>query len=280
MTKTLEELRLQYYGNEYKYMETLVSVEPTFDHVYETKTISQPYTYFVDLPKSDLPNVGYANFKLISPVSNILYIELEIGGRLIERPILYKFLNNEPKFYLMSENRCIPHLENQTIRIFFKTHNKEDIAFSYDVVEVSNPLKEYRYTYKIEQFTGTEVLKGLSLSLEYLDNENENGDVKLSCRLYFNHLTNRIYAFLPEDARDVRLILDDVDHNLVFTKQTNYYIFDFENTPLNFTRIDNPSVSFVCKNINDDSESSVVAISTNFIDIIDGIMKLKYWLKY
>lgn len=76
-------------------METLVPVEPTFERVYETKTISQPYKYFVDLRKSDLPNVGYANFKLISPVSNILYIELEIGGRLIERPMLYKFLKSD-----------------------------------------------------------------------------------------------------------------------------------------------------------------------------------------
>jgi hypothetical protein len=268
MAKTLEELRLQYYGNEDKSMETLVSVEPTYKRVYETKTITQPHNHFYDIPKLDLPNIGYANFKLLSPVSNVLYIELEIGGRLIERPMLYKFLNNEAKFYLMSENRCIPHLENQTIRIFFITHNKEDIAFSYDVVEVSNKSDTYNYLCNLEQFTGTEELKGLRQ--EHL----ENGNIKLSCHLYFNLLINSIYAFLPEDATDVRLILDKVDHNLLFTKEDNYYIFDFGNTLLNFSNIDIPSVSFVCKNINDDSLCTVVAITSNIVSILNGKLKL------
>lgn len=268
MAKTLEELSLQYYGFQNKSMESLVSIEPTYTRVYHTTTISHPYHSFYEIPKSDLPNVGYANFKLISPVSNIVYIELEIGGNLIEKPILYKFLNNQPIFYLMSENRCIPHLDTHTIRIVFNTHNKEDVVFSYDVVEVSNKSDTYNYLCNLEQFTGTEELKWLSK--EHL----ENGNVKLSCNLYFNLLINHIYAFLPEDATDVRLILDKVDHNLLFTKQDNYYIFDFGNTLLNFSKIDIPSVSFVCKNINNDSLCTVVAISSNIVSILNGKLKL------
>jgi hypothetical protein len=268
MLKRLSEI---YYGVQNEKIDSLKPIEPTFEKIYETKTItltrdvSKRVLY--EMPTSDVPNIGYANFKLISPSYNLDSIQFEVGGQRIDTPALYKFLNHEPKLYLMSENRCVPNLEWHHISILFDTKNIEDVVFSYDIVEVSNPSKFYEYFCKVDQYTGEEQLTALKSSVVL-----ENGSIKLKCDLNYNHLINRIYAFLPEDTTDVRLILDGQDYNLVFTKEQDYYMFDFGKTPLNFSRIDHACVSFVCKNVTTDSVCNIVAVSTNIMRIMSGMM--------
>lgn len=269
---TLKRLSELYYGIQNEKIDTLKPVEPTFEKIYETNTItltrSASKRAVYKMPKSDVPNIGYANFKLISPSSNLDSIQFEVGGQSIDRPVLYKFLNHEPTLYLMSENRCVPNLESHTISILFDAKNiEEDIVFSYDIVELSNVSKTYDYIHKMDQYTGEEQLVALKSSVIL-----ENGSIKLKCNLNYNHLINRIYAFLPEDTTDVRLILDGQDYNLVFTKEKNYYIFDFGKSPLNFSRIDYAYLSFVCKNITTDSVCNVIAVSTNIMRIMSGMM--------
>lgn len=269
MLKQLSEI---YYGIQNEKIDSLKPIEPTFEKIYETKTItltrSASKRVLYEMPTSDVPNIGYANFKLISPSYNLDSIQLEVGGQCIDRPALYKFLNNEPKLYLMSENRCVPNLEWHHISIIFDTKNiEEDVVFSYDIVELSNVSKTYDYIHKMDQYTGEEQLTALKSSVVL-----ENGSIKLKCNLNYNHLINRIYAFLPEDTTDVRLILDGQDYNLVFTKEQDYYMFDFGKSPLNFSRIDYASLTFVCKNITNNSECNVVAVSTNIMRILSGMM--------
>ena len=270
---TLNQLRKiyhgHYWGGQDVVFETLDkhSNKPKIGKLRETKTVTLPishclyYTlYSVDTHKYE-PNVGYTNFNIHSSMKSIHSVELHVGGQQFGQSYLFKYVENIPVIDLLNEPKCLPQLEkhNIAIRIDFNEPVPNDtITFSYDIVEIENPQKSYEYLLCQEQYTGGEIL---------------GDETQKLIRLHFNNAIVRLYAFLPENTVDARLILNNDDHDLIFTKVkgTNYHILEFGYyTTLNFSRIDNTSVWITTKTPNPEFPVHIHAISKQIVRCIDG----------
>lgn len=167
-------------------------------------------------------NKGITNFK-IGPASSLEFFELEFGGQDFSKYQLFKDLKCEVKVPLICDNNVLPTLKEQEIRIFFQTTQSSIITVSYDIVELTIDMAdkaEYLIVTKSERDIWPHKFNNSTL------NEISLNSIGLPIRY--------IYAFLPDDVEDARLILDNVDHNLVLTNKDNYHVYDFgENVSLN-----------------------------------------------
>jgi hypothetical protein len=280
--QTLKQLHDTFYGPQDKYdAEALAKMnKPRFDlNVKDTRTFtfySPPYgSKFVHYisreygyknkegktPYSQYACEAYTNFR-ITPSSAISDISLEVGGQRFERPSLYKFLNKDIEFSEMSNGNALPALANSSNKIIFETNCECQVTISYDVISYLNPDETTEVMIHSEQFTGTKTINS------------KNSKIKLN----YNHPITEIYAFLPPNTIDARILLNDEDYNLILTKKDNYYhIYFGDETSINFSRVD---VAFLKLTLEDDTEYgvSVVAINKHLIRRMSGMAGMS-WTK-
>ena len=268
---TLDDLRGVYWGAQDTAFEKLdARLKPKIGKLLETKTVTLPiksrlYYEFYDTYNFDDNSehdfrTAYTNFKIHSSTQSIHCVEFIIGGQRIDRTYLFKYVENIPIIDLLNAPNCLPHLEKHSIGILIEFNDpvpNDTITFSYDIVEIENPLKSYEYLLYQEQFIDEEVL---------------GDETQKLIKLYFNHPIVKLYAFLPENTVDARLILDGVDYGLVFTKEkgNDYHTLEFGDTPLNFSRIEKPLVWLTTETPNPEFPVRVYAISRQIVRCKDG----------
>jgi hypothetical protein len=265
MILTLNELHELYYGTQDEAFKDVPVMSPfKSKKVLETRT----HTFYCDPKERKLvkirysfKNQGVTNFK-ITPASSLNYVELEVGGQRFGRCILFTKLHNEVKLDLISDTNVFPILEFHDICIIFETCESASITVSYDIVELETPYDDktyYSMLIKQEQYTGDELLK--------------DGIIKLN----YNHPIICIYAFLPDDVEDARIILNNTDHNLVLTRKDNYYYYNFgEITTINFSRVDNVKLVVKTTVPHPTFTTDVYAISKQMVMILQNMAGLKF----
>lgn len=238
----------------------------TYDSPYKRKkfrhTLSLPYDFVNEegkKPNSQYKGEAYTNFK-ITPSSAIYDISLEVGGQKFNRPVLSKFLNKDIEINEMSNGHALPALGHHTNDIFFETDCEGQVTISYDVITHENPDEVSESMVYGEQFTGTETITSKFSKIH----------------LPYNHPIVEIYAFLPPNTIDARILLDGEDHNLVLTKKDNYYHIEFGNeTSINFSRIDRPVLQL---KLEEDGhyEVNVVGIYKSIVRRMSGMAGLAF----
>jgi hypothetical protein len=216
---------------------------------------------------------AYTNFK-ITPSSAISRIEFMIGGALIDKRVLYRFLNKDVEIYEMSGGRAIPTLAKHYNEFIFESDQDCQITLSYDVVTQVHTENAEEMTENMlycEQFTGAEDVTDMK------PYRKGGACVPGMCKigLHFNHPIVSIYAFLPETTIDARIILDGVDYSLILTKtDAGYYHINFgDETSINFSRVDRPELQITLSetNFNYERGASVIAIDKYVIRRMDGM---------
>lgn len=224
----------------------------------ETVTVSLDVKYnnfAYDFPLSK--NRGITNFKILSDTSNIESIQLIIDDLvLVEQLYLYNFLKTDIQFDTLSNSRCLP-TDKFSIKINGHTYNNDTITFSYDVVELSETNNEYLFNR--EEWHGTEILDN---SLEH------------KIRLNFWRI-EKLYAFLPENTVDARIIVDDKDNNIILTKENNYYIFNNKDN-IDFFKYDNLYLKIVLSSSSNLYQVNLVNSFINTLKIYDHYVGIKY----
>ena len=242
--------------------------------VLETKTVTLPIekhiSYYLYNAGKDThtPNVAYTNLKFQSTKS-VHHVALEVGWQEYNKCQLFNYVENIPIIDHLTAPNCIPQMGWDSLRITIEFNEpvpNDTITFSYDIVEIENPSEKnyYEYLVNTEQFGGDKIL----------DNKTDH-HIKLS----FNHPIVRLYAFLPENVVDARLILNGYDYDLVFTKEkgTNYHVLEFgDNTPLNFSRIDLVKLWFTTESPNPEFPVRVHAIAKQLIRCLSGMTGLGF----
>lgn len=269
MPTLLEYLHEFFYGPQDEYDKLRVSNTPfKREKLLETKTVTftktfdklkSPRTYH-DLYNcksfnSDDVRKGVTNFK-ISPSSAIDSLEFIVGGQLFEKHQLFRELNTDPKIFMISGNNVFPILQFHKLTINFETNCDTPITVSYDIVELVDydGKKCSDWMTMQEQFTGTEELKDSLVN---------------KIRIHFNHPIIRLYAFLPDDVEDARVLLNSQDHNLLLTPKDNYYTIEFgEETSINFSRIDSVEIQVTTKTPHPHFKSRVYGINKCIIRVM------------
>jgi hypothetical protein len=204
---------------------------------------------------------AYTNFK-ITPSSAISDIWITIGERVMDRRYLYKFLHRDIEFYEMTNGQALPANVYHENDIYFETNCECEITISYDIVTHENP-----------------DFNACSENIIYL--EQCTDPIPITRRfteisLPFNHPVIEIYAFLPQNTIDARILINDKDHNLILTKQGDYHHIWFgHETSINFSRISSAKLQLTtqdeCKCI-----VHVVAVHKNIIRRMNGMCGLAF----
>lgn len=204
---------------------------------------------------------AYTNFK-ITPSSVISDIWLTIGERVVDRRYLYKFLHRDIEFYEMTNGQAIPAIMYHESDICFETNCACEITISYDIVTHENPdpSKCSENIIYLEQCTGPVHIASRFTEIS----------------LPFNHPVIEIYAFLPQNTIDARILIDDKDHNLILTKQGgSHHIWFGHETSINFSRISSAKLQLTTQ---DESKSivHVVAVYKNIIRRMNGMCGIAF----
>ena len=277
----LKQLHYEFYGTQDKYYtETLANCnKPSFNlNVKEKRTftfdsppngkkfhhiLSFPYGFKNEkdeTPYSQYEGEAYSNFK-ITPSSAISDISLEVGGQRFERLHLYKFLNKDIHFNEMSNEIALPALKHHSNDIHFETNCECQVTISYDVVTHLNPNETTHNMIYSEQFTFTETITSKYSKI----------------KLLYEHPIIEIYAFLPPNTIDARILINGHDYNLILTKKDNYHHILFgDETSINFSCIDNPVFQLI---LEDDCkyDVNIVAIYKSLIRRLGGMARLVYY---
>ena len=274
---TLDELRDLYYGSQdeaFKELESYPATsKPKIAKVLETKTVTLPirrrvyYEFYKYEPDVRKPTIAYTNFRFISSITPINEVEFIVGGQRFDKTDLFKFVDDVPIIEILTAPNCLPHLETHSIAIGFDFHEpipNDTFTFAYDIVELESPQDFYYYLLYQQQFTGEEIL---------------DDKTKQIILLYFNHPMVRLYAFLPENVVDARLLLNGSDHDLVFTKEKGkkYHTLEFgKDTTLNFSRIERSVLSFTTDGPNPEFAVRVYGISKQAVHVRGGMAGLQF----
>ena len=271
----LEKLHNKYFGAQDVYNIEKVNTLSNFKHngnVEETRT----FTYNVssndrhfrhtisfgnNLDNKNI-NESYTNFK-INPAGFIDEIILKIGESQIEKINHFKFLKSEPILYLMSGDRGIPLLQYHTNELHIKTLVGGTFTISYDVVTSDYyNLSQEGLIYQ-EQWSGK----------KYLENK-----LDTHIKLDFYHPVIKLYAHISsDDIQDIRLLLDDIDYNLILTKEYNYYSIEFgDKNSINFSRINKAVLKITTNNIKEKTEVNIFCISKNILRKMAGMAGIAY----
>ena len=247
-----------YYGTQDKKFEEIAGsfVTPQFDEILETRTFT--YESSADNRKikhrisdnfRDSLGWAYANLR-ITPTSACTAVSLYVGGQRFQRHNLFRFQNKDIEVYDLSAGRCFPRLQWHDIDLEIETcaDTSQTITISYDVVLLTNYTERYVFDIFTEQYIEPYILS----------DTNEN---TLNCP--YNHPVVRLYAYLPEDTEDARLLINDIDNNLVFTKESehpNMFVLEFEYS-INFSRIDRSCVKLKTSKPHPNETAHVFAIT-------------------
>lgn len=203
--------------------------------------------------KYEFKNQGITNFK-ISPASSLDLVELEIGGLTFSKYELFKNLKCEVKSSLICDN-VFPLLKTHDIRINFETNQTSIITVSYDIVDLTINMdnkRMYSVLTKSEQNAGP-----------YTFNDNTINSISLNS---VNRPIRYIYAFLPDDVEDARLIIDNEDYDLVLTYKDNCYFYYFgENICLNVSSINDIRIVVKTKTAHLNFDANVYVICKELI---------------
>jgi hypothetical protein len=161
---------------------------------------------------------GIANI-VITPPSKIVRGELHApntrgGDTLIEKCYGHHFYKNQCSFNFTSDGKFIPLSKNKvyvSIKLDFSDSPEITIDLNYDIVKINPTDEPYRYSCSVEQFTGSE------LTIDGLNR----------CRLYFHCPMVKMYAYLPSDASEVILRIEQFDP-LLLKKINDHYEIDFD----------------------------------------------------
>jgi hypothetical protein len=270
---SLKELHDATYGAEDKaYNESLTNYNiPRFNltpiATHTTSFYSPPnggkFSHTLRIPEytNNVPGTGYANFK-ITPFPAISDIRLEAGNAIIDRRWLYKFLNRDIEFYEMSNGRALPAMRYQDYVIYFETNSECEVKISYDIVTHINPDENI---FNQSLVYGEQCIDRLPVTNKFSN-----------IRIPFNHPIVEIYAFLPPNTVDARILINDKDHNLILTKKGNFHHIWFgDETSINFSRIDNPTLQLTLMN-DVKCTVNIVAIHKNFMSRLNGMSGLAY----
>ena len=192
----------------------------------------------------------------MSSSKNVHSITLEIGCQTTDTIQLFRFLDKEPVFHLMSENRYVPYLDYHTSCILFTAENTDDIVFSYELVPCDPKIK-----------TDTLYLRETSNTVRY-----NHKDIKENCnKIHFNHPVLKLYAFFPECVETVETVELKINNNnntgpiLVFSKEHNYFVLDFSKygieKTLNFSNIDLTTIEITTNDTTQEITGHIFAIS-------------------
>jgi len=264
---SVKELHEKFYGNQDKYMNLKLDSCPFKSiKIKETKkfTIEAKSDKRIIHNISDnlVINDGITNFK-ISPSTALIYIDFNVGGQHFERNYLFNELNNEAKIYLLSNKSIFPILKYFNLNIFFETKVDTTIIISYDVLE-------------LQQFNN-EVYEWHTIQEQFTDAQEFNDYLINRIQLSFNHPIIRLYAFLPHDVEDARVLLNDYDHNLVLTSKDNYYTIEFgDETSINFSRISNIELQIKTKTSHPNFKPRIYGINKNVVRIMAGMAKMAF----
>lgn len=227
----LEMLHNTFYGPHDEVIENPPFPEPKHDgivksHVCQSFKFTPGVTHIYELRKiSD--NDAFTNFK-ITPSSAVTEIKLYMGicNHIIEQPILYRLLNKDIEFYLMSDGRAMRPANSAYNPMIVSFKASADVEISYDIVSQLQKVEDKTHALIYSEQSTTE------------DIVMKPGGTFNVCMDYENPVV-KLYAFLPEATVEARIIINMKDDNLIMTKEDNYYIFNFgDETSLNFSRID------------------------------------------
>ncbi len=240
---SLEEIDKLYLGFQDKYDEDYLKNANTFEHdnvVKETrifKFISPPggkkFCHIMSgiTRDGDYKDEAYINLK-ITPSSAISKIDFLVGGQLFERLHLYRLLNKDAEISMALNGGIIPSYKYHTNKIYFETDKECEVTISYDVV--TQVYKNNDEETRREGMCYKEIENIINLSCPP-DSATPGIDV---VPLSLCAPTVSIYAFLPETTIDARILLDNIDHNLILSKEDNYYYINFgDKNSINFSRV-------------------------------------------
>lgn len=273
---TQKQLYDLYYGTQDKKFEDMnsgvdgVFVTPQFDEILETLTFTYESSTDNRKIKHRISNnfrdwiskigCAYANLR-ITPKSACTAVSMYVGGQRFERHNLFRFQDKDIEVYNLSAGRCFPRLQWHDIDIEIETCVNITITISYDVVLLTNFTERYVFDIFTEQYIEPYVL-------------NDTTENTLNCP--YNHPVVRLYAHLPEDTEDARLIINGHDNNLVFTKEKgNMFVLDFEHS-INFSRIDNSFVKLKTSMPHPDETAHVFAITKHIVITQQGMAGLMF----
>lgn len=93
----------------------------------------------------------------------------------------------------------------------------------------------------------------------------------------YSHPIEKIYAHIStDDVKDVRIMLDDNDYDLVLKKEHNYYIIDFGTHPINFSRIRKAKLIIVTGASHPGTHVNIFGISKQIIRRMHGMCGQAY----
>ena len=268
---THKQLYELYYGTQDKKFEEMdgTFVTPQFVEILEARTFTYESTaenrkikHRISDNFRDPLGWAYANLR-ITPNSACTAVSLCVGGQRFQRHNLFRFQDKDIEVYDLSAGRCFPRLQWHDIDLEIETCTDTTITISYDVVLLTNYTERYVFDIFTEQYIEPYIL-------------NDTTENTLNCP--YNHPVVRLYAYLPEDTEDARLIINGHDNNLVFTKETEHtkmFVLDFEYS-INFSRIDTSVLKLKTSTPHPDKTAHVFAITKHIALIQQGMAGLMF----
>lgn len=243
----------------YEYVETkYITIEPSIRRTYDT------LIHFGQ-------NYGYRNLKILTDTSTIEEICLETGCQQIDKiyPSISSDHHNTSIDFLQSN--VLPGLIYHHIRIGVICTSQTKI--SYDIVKIINPKNKYTLDCTELQYNGTDKI---SINKNKID-------------LHFNRQIYKIFAYLPECAKNVVLMLylqsdlhknntklfltdDDLGKKYcklsMFKKNNSYWKINFGKHGVNFS---NFCKCYLYCEVDGEYTTEIFAISQNYLRIYNGM---------
>ena len=205
----------------YEYVETITH---SFDAIKNTNLRWAKQFYFLAGNKY---GYGYRNLRILTNVNAVKEIELYANNSAVVIDKTYpSILKNSAPFDILQHN-VLPIIDANPYEIMLIC--REHTTISYDVVKIINQQHHYNILANGIQYSGKEFVPGN----------------KVKCKLNFNNTIFTIKAYLPESAKNTRLVFYPHDPNisllsfaLPLTKNNDlYWKIDFGDKGLNFNKI-------------------------------------------